>query len=394
MKPRVNSALIRRINTIRILHCLRENPEISQSKLGDMVELDKATVSIIVTQLIADSVIERLMGEPSRRVGRPQSSLRISRNAGLLAGVRLEPSNIRIVLATLAGQVLGHSQIPGSRIVEQAVERVKEGIDALVAQAAEPGEQIRAIGVGIPGLVRSDGVLVLAPNLGWNDTPIQKMLTETLKCPVVVDNDTKAAATAERLFGSCRAISDYIYLAGHSGIGGALVLDGRIRRGASGYAGELGHIMVEAGGRLCGCGKRGCLEAYTSENAILRILEEKGHTVATIRDVAALARSGEQTVLEVLDHTGHLLGLALAALIDSIDPGTIVLGGNLAIVGEYILPSLVKTLKIHTLEPIFSETAVMISSIGEDSVPMGGIALALEGLFTLPHLPETHSSRE
>ncbi len=388
MKPRVNSALIRRINTIRILHCLRENPGISQSRLGDMVGLDKATVSIIVTQLIADNVLERRMGTPSRRVGRPETALSISRNAGLLAGIRLEPDNIRIVLATLAGQVLGYRQMPGSRNVEQAIAAVRDGIHALVAQEADPDERIRGVGVGVPGLVRSDGMLVMAPNLGWHNVPIQKLLSETLRYPVVVDNDTKAAATAERLFGSCRTISDYIYLAGHSGIGGALILDGRIRRGTSGYAGELGHIMVETNGRLCGCGKHGCLEAYASASAILRILKERGRTVAHIRDVALLARDGDPVVCDVLDSVGHFMGLALAGLVDSIDPGTVVLGGTLAIVGEHLLPSLKKTLEKHTLPPIFSETSVMISPIGEDSVPMGGIALALEGVFTLPNLPE------
>jgi predicted NBD/HSP70 family sugar kinase len=227
---------------------------------------------------------------------------------------------------------------------------------------------------------------VLAPNLGWRDVPIRAMLEDLFGCPVEVDNDTKAAAIAERLFGMCRRTDDFIYVTGDSGVGGALFLGGRLYRGAGGFAGEIGHTKVAPGGNLCGCGRRGCLETYVSEAAILRRLAEQGIEAADIGVVAALADQGHGRVLDLLGEAGRHLGFALSNLVNILNPQLIVLGGNLAVVGSWIMPGLEQALAQQALAPLAAEVSIRVSPLGEDAVPMGGIALALDGFLAPPRL--------
>ncbi|WP_431860660.1 ROK family protein [Azospirillum sp.] len=387
MQPRVNSAAIRRLNTIRVFHALRENPNCAQRDLSRLTGLDKATTSAIVTQLLDDGLVERTEPPRPRRIGRPETALSIAPSAGLLVGARLEPGTIRIVTTTLAGAVLEQAQIPGSTDLGTALRRLHEGIDAAVAasrRADAEAPPVRGIGVGIPALMDRSGRLVLAPNLGWRDTPIRPLLEEALGARVQIDNDTKAAAMAERLFGACRGVEDFAYLTGHSGVGGGLFLGGRLYRGAQGFAGEVGHVTVVPGGRPCGCGKRGCLETYVSEPAILAQAGERGRTLPDLWAVAAAARDGDAAVRGVLEEAGRHLGFALSHLVNLTNPSLVVLGGNLSIVAELILPTLRAALDEHTLEPLRRDLRLLVSPLGPDAVPMGGIALAMEGFLSAP----------
>jgi predicted NBD/HSP70 family sugar kinase len=390
VSARVNSALIRQINLARVFHALREHPESSQRDLGRLTGLDKATISTVVAQLQDLRLVERSEQSKARRVGRPETALSIPRSAGVLVGVRLEPAAIRVVTTTLAGTVLGHCQLAGSLNIDTALKVLREAVDRELAEIGEDWSAVRAIGVGIPALMDRNGRLVLAPNLGWRDMPIRPMLEQVFGCPVEVDNDTKAAAIAERLFGMCRRTDDFVYVTGDSGVGGALFLGGRLYRGAGGFAGEIGHTKVVPGGNLCGCGGRGCLETYVSEAAILRRLAELGIEASDITAVAALAErghvQGHAEVRALLDEVGRHLGFALSNLVNIINPQLIVLGGNLAVVGSWIMPGLERTLVEHALAPLAAEVSIRVSPLGEDAVPMGGIALALDGFLAPPRL--------
>lgn len=383
MAPRVNSAAIRRLNVIRLFHALRESPNASQAELGRLTGLDKATTSAVVAQLLEEGLIERAQGPRARRIGRPETALAIAPSAGLLVGARLEPGTIRIVTTTLAGTVLKHLQIPGSTDIHKAAALLHEGIDRAVA-ASGPGLPVRGVGVGIPGLMDREGRLVLAPNLGWRDTPIRGLLESALGVPVYVDNDTKAAAMAERLFGACRDVEDFVYLTGHSGVGGGLVLGGRLYRGAEGFAGEVGHLTVEPDGRPCGCGKRGCLETYVSESAILAQAAERGRAFPDLAALAAAAREGDQPLSALLAEVGDRLGFALSYLVNLLNPEMVVLGGNLSVAADLFLPALNRTLERHALEPMRRNLRLLVSPLGPEAVPMGGVALAIEGFLSAP----------
>lgn len=387
MTPRVNSAAIRRLNVIRLFHALRENPNASQAELGRLTGLDKATTSAVVTQLLDEGLIERTEGpadgQRARRIGRPETALAIAPSAGLLVGARLEPGTISIVTTTLAGTVLEHLQISGSTDIGRAAALLRDGIRDAVA-ASGPGLDVRGIGIGVPALMDRDGRLVLAPNLGWRDTAIRALLESALGAPVYVDNDTKAAAMAERLFGACRDVEDFVYVTGHSGVGGGLVLGGRLYRGAQGFAGEIGHVTVVPDGRSCGCGKRGCLETYVSESAILVQAAERGLRCPDLAALVRKARAGDPVALGLFDEVGDRLGFALSHLVNLMNPGLIVLGGNLSVAAGFFLPALNRTLERHALEPLRRNLRLDVSPLGPEAVPMGGIALAMEGFLSAP----------
>jgi predicted NBD/HSP70 family sugar kinase len=312
-------------------------------------------------------------------------ALRISPHAGLLIGVMLEPTTIRTVATTLDGKMVASLQLPSSKTFTYALSRLQQAVGTLVQQEAGSSmDQVRGIGVGVPGLMDRDGNLTLAPNLSWENLALRRELEEVFPVPVYVDNDTKAAALAEKLFGACRDQNDFIFITGHSGVGSGLYLGGSLYRGSSGYAGEIGHMKIVPNGRPCGCGKRGCLEAYVSGSAILARLEERGTVLGDIWEVAAQAEAGQPDVLDVLVETGRFLGYAIANLLNVINPRLVVLSGNLAVVAPFILPAVRQAITDHALDATCRTTDILVSPLGTESVPMGGVALAMEGFLSLP----------
>jgi len=382
---RINSTAIRQVNRARLFHALREHPGSSQTELQRITGLDKATMSMVAAQLLEEGLIQR--GEPAcvGRVGRPETALSISPAAGIFVGARLEPRKISLLTTDLAGSALHRLDISGSTSIHQAIGHFHEGL-ARIVQASGPGLVVRGIGVGVPALMDRAGGLVLAPNLGWQSLPIRPMLQEGLDAPVYLDNDANAAAIAERLFGVCRGCETFVYLSCHSGIGAGLFLEGRLYRGASGFSGEIGHVTVVPGGRTCGCGKQGCLETYVSEEGILRTLAERGRWFEDLVEVAQAASLRDGPVLEALELVGQRLGLALAGLVNLLNPEMVVLGGTLANVFEYLKGGLHRTLDANVMAPQRDALRVMLSPLGAEVVPMGGIALAMDGFLAAPRL--------
>jgi predicted NBD/HSP70 family sugar kinase len=385
MAARINSMSIRRVNRFRIFHALREHPCVSQTELQRVTGLDKATTSKVVAQFLEEGLLMR--GESAyvdRRVGRPETALCISPAAGILVGARLEPRKIRLITTDLAGSALRRLDVSGSTNIHEAIALFHQGLARIIRESA-PELTVRGIGVGVPGLMDRAGCLQLAPNLGWSG-PIQPLLQEGLDAPVYVDNDANAAAIAERLFGACQGCENFVYLSCHSGIGGGLFLGGRLYRGTQGFSGEIGHVTVVPGGRSCGCGKRGCLETYASEAGILRTLVERGQSFDDLVGVAEAAGRGEATVLETLDQVGQSLGLALSSLVNILNPEMMVLGGTLANVFRFLQDGLHRTLDANVMALHRAGLRVILSPLGSEVVPMGGIALAMDGFLSAPRL--------
>jgi predicted NBD/HSP70 family sugar kinase len=383
-KRAVNTSLIRALNVARVFHALRLKPGSSQRELAGMTGLDKATISAVVAELELKGVLYRSARGNVGRPGRPEVGLAISADAGTLIGVCLEPDVIRLIATTLSGEKLLSLQLSGSMDVETAAARVVEGVTELLGQVEIPLESIKGMGVGVPALMDRTGSVVFAPNLGWRQVPIREILSERFPFTVYLDNDTKAAALAEKLFGACQEVEDFIFIAGHSGVGGGLYLGGTLYRGDRGFAGELGHIKVRKDGRLCSCGARGCLEAYISQAAIITRLAEEGLHAGDLFEVARLAEARDPRALTVLHETGEVLGEACSDLVNILNPERIVLGGNYALVAPYALEAMKRSLQRDSLPAPLATCEVVVSPLGPEAVPMGGVGLALEGVLSLP----------
>jgi predicted NBD/HSP70 family sugar kinase len=380
--PRVNSALIRRINTARVFHALREHPGVGQRPLTQLTQLDGATVSTILQQLEAEGLVTRTALPRDGRAGRPESLLRINSDAGWLVGVELDSARIRFAAAGMDGVVRERLDMPGSARADHAVRRLKQGVARLLEQCHAAPDRLRGIGIGIPVLIDDAGRLVLAPNLRWRDPAIPARLRALFPAPVQVENVPRAAAWAEHLFGVCRGIDDFVLVHGQSGIGGGLYLRGELYGGTGGLAGELGHMKIVPGGRRCGCGGFGCLEAYVSDRAIRARLAEQGLGFADMAQVAAAA--GDPAVLAVVREAGQHLGLGLANLVNLANPRQIVLGGNLVPLARHLLPPAQAALAANALGALRRQSEIIVSRLGEDAVLMGGVAMAMEALLPLP----------
>ncbi|GAA1605799.1 ROK family glucokinase [Kribbella sancticallisti] len=273
---------------------------------------------------------------------------------GLSIGIDVGGTKIAAGVVDADGTILArtHRDTPA--------ESVDETAKAICAAAAEliADHEVEAVGIGAAGFVSSDRSTVLfAPNLAWRDEPLGARVAEVLKVPVVVENDANAAAWGEFAFGAAKDVEHMVCVTVGTGIGGGVVIDGQLLRGAHGVAAELGHMRVVPGGHRCGCGARGCWEQYASGRALVRegrAQAESGSLAAAqmlsvcgITDpaeltgpmITAAAAEGDPCAVELLDDLGRWLGEGLASIATLFDPTTIVIGGGVSAAKELLLRS-------------------------------------------------------
>lgn len=386
-RPSLTTALIREVNVSRLFHALRRYPGSSQRELSALTGLDRATVNIVVRNLDARGLLRRtkktvLTTGGARRAGRPESVIDLSADAGILLGARLEPGGVSLLATNLAGEVLGARESRRPVQAAAAASVLGEEITAFTAQL--PPTRILGLGLGVPALM-SAGYLVFGPNLGWYDVDLGQQLEGLFPFPVYIDNDTKVAALAEHLFGVCQESRTFVYLAGHSGVGGGLFLGGTLYRGPQGYAGEVGHMKLVPGGRACACGGRGCLEAYLSERAILADLEAHGLHAETLPEVVAqLGQAHSDPWVRVLAPLMDILALGCANLVCLLNPEQVVVGGTLSVLAAAFEAQIRQAMTENLLPPLRDSYCLVFSPFADKAVPMGGVALALEGFLALP----------
>ncbi len=217
---------------------------------------------------------------------------------------------------------------------------------------------VARVGVAIPGLADPErGLWVYSPFSGIREAPIRSILSKALQLPVAIENDVNACAYAERRYGVCGDVESFIWVTVSNGVGGGLVLGGEIYRGAFLNSGEIGHINVVEGGRLCGCGNRGCLEAYASGASIARrygelIHHREKHTPdIDAKGIGKRARDGDEIALRIYEETGYYLGKAISYAVNLINPEKVILGGGVSTDLDLFLPKLEETLR----DLVFSE---------------------------------------
>jgi glucokinase len=241
---------------------------------------------------------------------------------------------------------------------------------------------IAAVGVGVAGLVDEYGATVRSASyLSLRNEPLRDEVASAVGLPVVVDNDANAGGWAETRFGAARGHSEALFVAVGTGIGGACVVGDRLRRGAHGAAGEIGHIIVERDGRPCPCGSRGCWEQYASGRAFVRAAREVGFELEHGSPVTAAARSGDERALDVFHEIGSWLGLGIASLVAVLDPSVVVVGGGLSAAGELLLaPTRTAFVDHLTARGHRPEPDVVLAALGPDAGLIGAADLARAGL--------------
>lgn len=257
-----------------------------------------------------------------------------------------------------------------------------EGLVAALAahlRRADSGLDVRGVGVGAPNGNARRGTVEYPPNLPWPGvTPLADLLAEASGLPCVLDNDANAAALGEGVFGAARGIEDFLFITLGTGLGSGLVVKGALVRGHSGFAGEVGHVIVEAGGRLCGCGRRGCLERYCSATGLVLTYRELAPDAPEGVDARAVferAEAGEAAAAEAFEQTGERLGLALANAVAYTSPAAIFLFGGLVAAGERLFAPTRRAFEANLL-PIYRGTVtVRPSGLDDDAGILGAASL-------------------
>ena len=290
----------------------------------------------------------------------------------LAVGVDLGGTNLRAAVVDVSsGEVLVRQGVPtlAHEGHPRVIERMAGLVQVVLNEAGFGPERVEAVGVGIPGTPDlNQGIVRFLPNLPgqWRDVPLGPELEQRVKLPVWLINDVRAITLGEWAFGAGKGVDNVACYAIGTGIGGGLVINGRLHMGIDGTAGEFGHTVVEPDGLLCSCGGRGCLELYTSGPAIAAMGAKAvmhGHTTLidqlvehdlnriTVEVVAEAARAGDRISNEIFEQAGRYLGISIGNILHSVSPQRVILGGGVAQAGELLLDPIRRTLheRVHLM---------------------------------------------
>ncbi|MEU8967979.1 ROK family transcriptional regulator [Streptomyces monashensis] len=355
---------MRRRNLARVMHAVSAEGSLSRAAVASRIGLTRAAVSTLVDELIRWGLLEELGPERPGRVGRPGSALAVSGRGPAGIGAEIGVDHLAVCAVDLRGTVRARAVRRGAnrgRAPEAVATELAELARRVVAEALREELWPAGLAVAVPGLVARDGrTVVRAPNLDWHDTDVGALLPG--EWPLTVDNEANYGALAELWLGADTP-HDFLHVSAEIGIGAAVVVDGGLLRGTRGFAGELGHIPVRPDGPPCPCGGRGCLEQYAGEEAVLRAagLEPREDRVGLL---AGRAEDGDERVRAALRDAGAALGIALTGAVNLLDPETVVLGGALAGLSPWLLPSLEAELTGRTAGPACPVTVSRLGSEG------------------------------
>ena len=319
-------------------------------------------------------------------------------NVQYVIGVDMGGTNTAIGIVDARGTILYRGEISTKdhNSGNEYAEALGNTINALIEQNDLKGK-IKGIGMGTPNGNMNDGTIEMAANIPWAKTdkvPMAALVTAKTGLPCKLTNDANAAALGEMAYGSAKGMKDFIVITLGTGLGSGIVSDGRLIVGHDGFAGELGHsIMVRQNGRVCGCGRTGCLETYASATGVARtarefletdpkrksLLREITYRPITSKDVSEAAEKGDQLALEIFDFTGKILGDALCDFITFSSPQAIILFGGLANAGALLLNPLREEMDKQILNVFKGKTKILISQLNNaEAAVLGASALAWE----------------
>ena len=307
-------------------------------------------------------------------------------------GVDVGGTNVKVALVDKTGSIVYSDTVPTRAEMgyEYTIQNIITAITNLMKESKIPKENIDGIGFGFPGQIDCDnGIVRLAPNIpGWVNIPIAEIVSKEFGIPVKVDNDVRCAALAELNFGAGKGAKNMICITVGTGIGSGLIINGKLVRGASNAAGELGHIKLQMNdGPLCGCGDRGCLEAFASGPSIVAMAEEyiKGGKSTKYRElanpditpyiVAESAKQGDVVAKQIFEIIGNYIGIGLASVVNLLNPEKVVIGGGVADAGDLLFVPIKETLKKRAMPIQGSAVEVVHAELGNTAGVIGASLL-------------------
>lgn len=375
---------------------------LSRAAIGDLTGFSRAKVTSVLAHLLDTGILQETeVGESTG--GRRPRLLTFNGAFGYVAGVDLGATSVDVALADFSGTVIGHQA--RSLDVRDGPEPVLKEIIVLLntllqANQVTP-EQLFGVGMGVPGPVEFDTGLLTAPPImpGWDQYPIQRTLRKAFpRAQVVVDNDVNMMALGELWAGQGMGVDNFIYVKIGTGIGCGIVAGGRLYRGSTGCAGDIGHICVDASGMTCHCGNVGCLEAMAggrriaqracdaaqngSSPLLRRWMERDGSLSAA--HIGGASAHGDATANQIITESGTMIGEVLASLVNFYNPSLILIGGGVSKIGDRLLTTIRRTVLKRSLPLSTRHLRMDVSAIGDRAGVMGALSVAVETVLNVP----------
>jgi predicted NBD/HSP70 family sugar kinase len=373
---------LRLSNRRTILALLAAEGPASRADLARGTGLSRTTVSSLVTDLIGTGQVfeSGTRGQPHKGgSGRPPLLVALSAPVGGVAGVDIGHRHVRVAVADRTGAVLAEAldQVDVDAQDTEALDRSAAMVRAALRRAGMQRGELQAVGMCVPAPVDRQSARISTGILpGWRHLVPGEELERRIGVPVFADNDANLGALAELNHGAARGGHDVIYVKAATGLGAGIVLGGRLHRGSTGIAGELGHVQVGEDGRVCRCGNRGCLETLVAAPRLLGLLQPAYDEELSVEHVLELDRRGDAGVRRVLNDAGRTIGRALADLCNSLNPALVVMGGSLG-TSASLVSGLRSAIDRYAQPDIAAAVRVVSGELGDRAEVLGAVSLAI-----------------
>ena len=371
---------LREANRARIVESLKHHGHLTQVELAGSTGLSPATVSNIVKELSASGVV---LTSITSRSGRRATEVTLARKLGLVAGLHFSSRHLRVAISDVGRTIVAENHAPLAldhrydRELDRATLLLSDMLESLDASFSD----VLAVGIGLPAPLDLRTGMISTPGLlrGWESVRVADVMTNRIERPVFVDSEANLGGLAESRWGAARGSAGAAYIrVGHS-ISAGLVIDGRVYRGVTGKAGQIGHVTIDENGPICKCGSRGCLDTLAGGPALLELFRDDPG-MQRIRDLLLRAEAGDASARRVIADAGRHIGIAAASLCNLFDPDMLVIGGELAAAGETLLAPLRHALERSALSNGEGVPEVVQGALGENAELLGCLALAIENV--------------
>ncbi|NGN64811.1 ROK family protein [Streptomyces sp. A7024] len=355
---------------------------ISRTQLAERLGLVPSSVTRALPPLLEHDYLRESEAVPQGGRGRPQKMLRVNPGKHVVVGIKIGPTQVSGVVTDMAANVLARADVALADCTPETALSAAASLTAgLLAQAPQAADRVLGVGVGVSGHVDSEaGICRYSALLNWTKVDVAGPLSEATGLRVVVNNDVNTLVVAERWFGEGRDIDSFAVVTVGPGIGCGLLLDGGLYAGATGMAGELGHLPLDPAGPMCSCGRRGCLEALASDRAVLRHLQDAGVSDCTTIDAAidlARARStapAHAVAQSAFAEAGTALGRGLAGLCNLLNLQKIIIAGEGAVAYDLFGPAAEQTLQTYAFSDAARDCRIHVDSAAQHDLWARGAA--------------------
>jgi len=369
---------LREANRSRLVETLKRHGHLTQVELVGATGLSAATVSNIVKELAAAGVLNTAA---TSRSGRRAVEVTLVRRPGLVTGLHFSKRHLRVAISDVDRTIVAETHLPlaPDHRHDREMDRAALLISDMLENLDAPLSDVLAVGMALPVPVDRTTGIISTPGLlkGWDGIPIAKAMSERVQLPVIVDTEANLGGLAEFRSGAARGSSNAAYIRVGYSIQGCLLVNGSPLTGATGRAGQIGHVMIDPQGPPCACGSRGCLEMFAAGPALLELFREDPG-VPRLRDLLLRAEAGDSGAIRAIADAGRHLGSATASLTNLFDPDLVVIGGELAEAGELLLAPLRHSLERSALGT--SIPTVVSGTLGDRATVLGCLAVAIDNV--------------